>query len=75
MTENTLKAGAGVRWAPSQGSTTGKVASPTKIKGHSVAASQDNPEYIVQSDKTGAKAAHKPSELRKVWTEGVPCET
>ena len=42
-----------------------KVTSPTKIKGHKVAASKDNPEYIVQSDKTGAKAAHKPTELRK----------
>jgi hypothetical protein len=30
-----------------------------------VAASPDNPEYIVESSKTGARAAHKPSELRK----------
>lgn len=30
-----------------------------------VAASADNPEYLVESNKTGARAAHKPGELRK----------
>jgi hypothetical protein len=69
MTEKTFKAGDAVKWDHSQGTTQGKVikkvTSPTKIKGHKVAASKDNPEYIVQSDKTGAKAAHKPTELRK----------
>ena len=69
MTEKTFKAGDTVKWDHSQGTTQGKVikkvTSPTKIKGHKVAASKNNPEYIVQSDKTGAKAAHKPTELRK----------
>lgn len=69
MTEKTLKAGDAVKWDHSQGTTQGKVVkkvtSPTRIKGHKVAASRDNPEYIVESDKTGAKAAHKPTELRK----------
>jgi hypothetical protein len=31
-----------------------------------VAASKENPEYLIVSDKSGAKAAHKPEELRKV---------
>lgn len=70
MTDKTLKAGDKVQWDHSQGETTGKVVrkvtSPTRIKGHKVAASKDNPEYIVESDKTGAKAAHRPGELRKV---------
>ena len=35
------------------------------IKGHKAAASTDDPEYIVESGKTGARAAHKPDELRK----------
>ena len=56
-------------WDHSQGSTTGKVVrkqtTPTSIKGHKVAASKSNPEYIVKSGKTGAIAAHKPGELRK----------
>lgn len=69
MTEKTFKAGDTVKWDHSQGTTKGKVVkkvtSPTRIKGHKVAASENNPEYIVKSDKTGAKAAHKPDELRK----------
>lgn len=64
-----LKAGDTVKWDHSQGTTTGKVVrkltSPTHIKGHKVAASKDNPEYLVESNRTGARAAHKPSELRK----------
>ena len=69
MTEKTLKAGDKVRWDHSQGTTEGKVVRkltrPMQIKGHKVAASKDNPEYLVDSGKTGAKAAHKPGELRK----------
>lgn len=65
----TLKPGDTVQWDHSQGSTTGKVvrkqASPTRIKGHKVAATPEDPQYIVKSGKTGAIAAHKPSELRK----------
>ena len=69
MPDKTFKAGDTVKWDHSQGTTTGKVikkvTSETSIKGHKVAASKDNPEYIVESAKTGARAAHKPSELRK----------
>jgi len=64
-----LKRGDTVRWETSQGTTSGKVekklTSPTKIKGHRVAASKDDPEYLVVSEKTGAKAAHKPGSLKK----------
>ena len=42
-----------------------KLTRPTTIKTHKVAASPDNPEYLVESGKTGAQAAHKPTELRK----------
>lgn len=69
MTEKTFKAGDKVRWDHSQGSTTGKVVkkltSVTQIKGHKVAASKNHPEYLVESGKTGARAAHRPQELRK----------
>lgn len=65
----TLTKGDKVEWNTSQGKTTGKVmkkqTSPTKIKGHKVAASKDNPEYIVRSDKSGDTAAHKPESLKK----------
>jgi hypothetical protein len=63
-----LKPGDKVLWDSSQGVIEGKVVrkatSPMKIKGHKVAASPDDPQYIVQSDKTGAKAAHKPESLK-----------
>jgi len=69
MADKTFHPGDKVKWDHSQGTTTGKVVrkqtKPTKIKGHKVAASPDNPEYVVKSDKTGALAAHKPDELRK----------
>lgn len=67
---NTFKAGDKVQWHSQQGTVTGtvkkKLTSATEIKGHHVAASKDNPEYLVVSDKTGAEAAHKPDALKKV---------
>ena len=41
-----------------------KVTSEMTIKGHKVAASKDNPEYLVETDE-GKRAAHKPEALRK----------
>jgi hypothetical protein len=65
-----LKKGDKVEWKTPQGKTTGevieKLTSSTEIKGHHVAASEDNPEYLVKSDKTGKEAAHKPEALEKV---------
>ncbi len=64
-----LKAGDKVTWKTSQGKTSGvvkkKLTSKTKIKTHVVAASKKNPEYLVESSKTGVRAAHKPSALKK----------
>jgi hypothetical protein len=37
-----------------------------EIKGHHVAVSEDNPEYLVKSEKMGKEAAHKPKSLRKI---------
>ena len=65
----TLKPGDKVSWDSSGGSSTGHVVkkqtTPTQIKGHKVAASKDEPQYIVESDKSGAKAAHKAESLKK----------
>lgn len=64
-----FKPGDKVDWNTSQGRTTGtvkkKLTRPTDIRSHHVAASPENPEYLVQSDKTGAQAAHKPGALHK----------
>ena len=66
---SSVKVGDKVSWTSSGGKSTGKVVkkqtTETKIKGHKVAASKDNPEYIVESEKSGKKAAHKASALKK----------
>lgn len=42
-----------------------KLTAPMRIKGHRVAASKDNPEFLVRSEKSGAEAAHKPDAPRR----------
>ena len=64
-----LRPGEHVTWNTPQGKTHGhvvkKATKRSKIKTHTVAASDDNPEYIVESDKSGKRAAHKRSALKK----------
>ena len=68
MAEKTLKAGDTVSWKSHTGTAHGKVlkkqTSPTQIKGHKVAASVDEPQFIVKTD-AGKKAAHKAEALKK----------
>jgi hypothetical protein len=63
-----LRKGSKVEWQTPQGKTAGKVekklTSPTKVKGHKVAASAEDPQYLVVSDKSGKQAAHKPAALK-----------
>ena len=65
----TFSKGDKVEWDSSGGHSTGKVVrkltSPMSIKSHKVAASKDNPEYLVESAKSGKRAAHKPEALSK----------
>jgi len=69
MAGKQFKRGDEVAWDTPQGETHGtverKLTAPTQIKGHKVAASPDNPEYLVKSAKSGKEAAHKPAELRR----------
>jgi len=62
------KSGDHVSWKSHGGTAKGKVVkkitSPMRIKGHSVAASADNPEFIVETEE-GKRAAHKASALKK----------
>lgn len=64
-----LKKGDKVEWETSQGKTSGtvkkKLTSPTKIKSHKVAASKDNPEFLVETTDSKKLAAHKPQSLNK----------
>jgi hypothetical protein len=67
--KNILKHGDLVAWNSSQGTVDGVVVktltAKTQIKGHTVAASPEHPEILVESEKTGARAAHEPDALRK----------
>ena len=67
-----LKPGVRVQWNTPQGKTTGtvkkKLTAAKKIKGHVARASKENPEYLVQSEKSGKQAAHNPAELQKART-------
>ena len=69
MAGKKLKKGDKVKWSASQGTVTGRVVkkqtSGTKIEGHKVAASKSKPQFIVESDKTGKRAAHKEDALEK----------
>jgi hypothetical protein len=64
-----LRAGDDVEWQTSQGKTAGtvkkKLTAKTRIKTHVVTASKESPQYLVQSKKTGALAAHKAAALKK----------
>lgn len=62
-----ISKGSAVSWNTSQGTTHGKAVkkrtSEFTFEGHKFNASDDEPYWIVQSEKTGAKAAHKESSL------------
>ncbi len=53
-----------------QGKTRGKVkkklTSSTEVGGQKINASEDDPRYLVESEKSGKEAAHKPDSLNKV---------
>lgn len=70
MAKPTLKKGDQVEWETSQGKTEGtikkKLTSPTKIKDHKVAASKENPEFLVETSGSKKEAAHKPDSLKKI---------
>ena len=62
------KSGDTVSWkshgSEAHGKVVKKVTEPTQIKGHKVAASKDNPQFIVETHE-GKRAAHKAEALSK----------
>ena len=42
-----------------------KLTSDTQIKGQKIRASEDDPRYLVESEKSGGQAAHKAEALTK----------
>lgn len=63
------KVGDHVEWETSQGTTHGtvekKLTRRTKIEETEIAATKDEPRYLVKSAKTGKLAAHTPEALKK----------
>ncbi len=65
-----LSEGDRVSWSTPQGRTRGHVVE-VKVKDFTLAkqhftASEDEPKFVVESEKTGARAAHRESALRKL---------
>lgn len=69
MAKNAFKKEDKVEWETLGGKTRGtvkkKLTSPTKIKSHKVAATKENPEYLVETTESKKLAAHKPEALKK----------
>ncbi len=65
-----FKQGDEVGWNTPQGKTRGKVkkklTSATEVGGQKIKASEDDPRYLVESEKSGKDSAHKPDTLSKV---------
>lgn len=65
-----LREGDTVTWNTPQGETRGRiveiVTERTEVKGQPLAASESDPRYIVESDKTGERAGHTADALTKV---------
>jgi hypothetical protein len=64
-----LKKGDDVTWkthgTETEGTVTRKITEETEAGGRTVKASEDEPQYEVESDKSGKTAVHKPEALDK----------
>jgi hypothetical protein len=67
--EKNLRKGDDVTWQSHgqtvHGEVEKKITSKTEAAGRTVAASSDEPQYQVKSDKTGREAVHKPEALHR----------
>ncbi|MDT0180391.1 DUF2945 domain-containing protein [Microbacterium sp. ARD31] len=72
MTEN-LRKGDRVSWGTPQGRTQGEVVERRtrdfEFEGQTFTASDDEPSFIVESEKSGRRAAHKGASLRKLKSD------
>jgi hypothetical protein len=70
VAQKEFKQGDPVEWNTPQGKTRGtlkkKLISPTQVGGQNINASEEDPRYLVESEKSGKEAAHKPDSLNKV---------
>lgn len=65
-----FKQGDKVEWNTPQGKTQGKIkkklTADTQVGGTKISASEDDPRYLVESEKSGKEAAHKPDSLTRI---------
>jgi hypothetical protein len=65
----TFRRGDRVEWDSHGGTAVGevvrKITSDTEAGGRTVRASEDEPQYLVRSEKSGGEAVHKPDALRR----------
>jgi Hypervirulence associated proteins TUDOR domain len=70
VTQEEFEPGDKVEWNTLQGKTRGtvkkKLTSRTEVGGQTIAASDEDPRYLVESEKSGKEAAHKPNALDSV---------
>ena len=68
--EGAFKVGDHVSWNSEAGRVSGiirrKISAPMEFKGYTVHASSEEPQYLIESDKTDHLAMHKGSALRKL---------
>ena len=69
MAEKKLSKGDQVEWkshgSTAEGEVKKKITEDTEAGGRKVKASKDDPQYLVESDKSGGTAVHKPDALEK----------
>ena len=69
MADDKLKKGDHVEWNSHGNTVPGvvekEITSETEAGGRKVKASEDDPQYLVKSDKSGGEAVHKPDALEK----------
>ena len=69
MAKKSLRKGDAVTWKSTEGTISGtvekKVTKTTRVKGHVAKATEADPQYVVKSKKTAAKAVHKAGALHK----------
>lgn len=70
MAQEEFRQGDTVEWNTPQGKTRGtvkkKLTSSTQVGGQKINASEDEPRYLVESEKSGKEAAHKPEALERI---------
>ncbi len=70
MAQEEFRQGDTVEWNTPQGkprdTVKKKLTSSTQVGGQKINASEDDPRYLVESEKSGKEAAHKPEVLERI---------